>query len=759
MSSDQVQKTKHIRMKGVLDKVTGDCLFTSDLNFPDTLVAKGLYPPHARARIIRLDTSAAEKIPGVLAVATHHDLSGSKRFGAEIEDQPVFAIDEICYIGDMVAAVAAVDEATAQLGLQAINVEYEPIPGIFDPVAAIEADAILARADLESNILAHHPITHGDVENAFNEAAAKISGTFRTQCMEHLFLETESVIANWDGSQLTLYVSGQHPHGDQRFVASALGLSDDQVRVIYPYVGGGFGGKEDMHIQIHTASLAIKAGRPVKMVRTRDESFFTHTKRPAIETRVELSAEADGTLSGIRLQIVGDSGPYTNLSSFVMQFAAEMGCGPYKIPNAQIDSYCVATNNLMTGAFRGFGGPEVAYATEQAVDMLAAELGIDPLELRRKNAMEKGTLMPTGALIAAEIGLKDTIIQAAEAAHWADRAEWLDKAPAPHLRRGIGMASIYHESAMGRKYEDSAGAIVEVNANGTVLVYSGSAELGQGAFTTQSVIAAKVLGVDPNDVEIVMPDTDVTLDASVTSSSRATYMVGNAVLDAAQKVRAELQEVAAMLLEVDADEIEFGEGCAWSRNEPQTTLDLARIASDAILSGRTLKKDGSFRMWHAPGLPEGVEFPYPHNVFSYATQIAQVLVDTGTGHVVVEKIWAAHDVGKAINWEGIKGQIDGGVMMGVGTALSEHLIQKDGHLVNTSLSGYIAPMVTEIPEIDYIIIEVPEPTGPFGARGVGEPATSPVAPAIANAVADALGVRLNEIPMTPDRVWSAIHVE
>ncbi len=742
--------------EGSLLKTTGKCQFTSDLELPGMLVGKALYAAYPHARITKLDTTKAEQIPGVMAVVTHRDLPKDKRFGTVVKDQQIYAIDEVCYIGDMVAAAAAENEETAVKALKAIEVEYEPLPVVSDPIEAMREDSPLARSDIKSNILEKHEAFFGDINKALSEADVIVSGTFRTHCMEHMFMETESIVSDWDGKTLTLYASGQHPHGDRNEVSEALGLSKEQVQVIYPFVGGGFGGKEDMHIQINVAALAYKAHRPVRMVRSRHESLFTHTKRPAVITECEIAARLDGTMLGIRLKIVLDSGPYTNLAGLVTEIAVNWGCGPYKMPNTYSEGYCVATNNLISGAFRGFGGPEVAYAVEQVVDMLARRLKMDPVELRLKNAMDQGIPFHTGADLYQEIGFKKTIEVASEAARWSDREKWLERRPAPHLRRGIGVASIFHEPGMGRLFEDFCGVNLEMKPDGSLLLKTGTVDFGQGAYRAQAIMAAAAMGIDVQDVQVILPDTSFSPDASVSSSSRQTYLAGNAILDAAQKIRRILFEIASPILEAAPESLVMADKKVWAKDYPEKVLGLPKLAELAWKSDKPLRAEGVFGTWHPTIHGKEIAYPFPNSFYSYATQIAQVLVNLETGQVTVEKVWAAHDVGKAINPTAIEGQIDSGVLMGVGYALFEELQQSHGRLLNDHLSQYVMPMAFEAPEIDHLIVEVAEPTGPFGAKGVGEPATSPTAPAIANAITDAIGVRFYEIPMTPERIWLAI---
>jgi CO/xanthine dehydrogenase Mo-binding subunit len=743
---------KKMPMEGAEQKVTGRCEFTADIQLPGMLIARALYPEYPRARIKKLDVSAAEAIPGVEAVVTYHDLPDKTHYGILVKDQQIFAMDEVFYIGDIVALVAAETPDIARQAVAAIRVEYEPIPGVYDSQQAFESSQILARSDIESNILAHESLTHGDGARGLDKADVIIKRNYQTQCTEALFLETESVVADWDGHDLLMYVSGQDPHGDRNQVAEALGLPINRVRVVYPFVGGGFGGKEEMHIQIQTAVLAMKAKRPVKFVRSRQESLFTHQKRAGIHVRLETGAKKDGTLVAMRAKIIGDSGPYANIFPAVIGGTVELISGPYKIPHAQIDSYAVATNNLTSGGMRGFGTPEVAFAFEQNMDSLAKELGMDPIEFRLKNGMEKDTLMPSGAYIYHEIGLKETITKAAAAANWANRETWLEREPEPGLRRGLGVATIWHGMGMGKNVVDSSGATVEMTPDGSVILYTGSAELGQGAITAQKMMVAEDLGIDIENIKVVMADTDATPAAGTTSASRSTYMMGKAILQATGRIKLSLLELASNVLEADIDELVMADNKIMVKGSPERFLEIPKLASQAWWMNRKLRGDGFAEMWHPPEPEHDLNFLHAHSIFAYATHIAQVLVDTKTGRVTVEKIWAAHDVGKAINRQAIEGQIDGGVMQGVGYALTEELLQKEGYLLNDSLATYIAPMSLDIPEIEHIIVEVPQPSAPFGAIGIGEPTLVPVAPAIANAIADAIGVEMNRIPMTPERV-------
>jgi CO/xanthine dehydrogenase Mo-binding subunit len=738
-----------------IEKLTGQARYVPDLVLPGMLVGKFLYSEYPRARIRRLDTSAAEAIPGVEAVVTHCDLTSEKVYGWLVKDQPIFAGDEVFCLSDIVAAVAAVDEDVAERAIQAIEVDYEPLPGILNPVDALKDGAPLARTDLENNVLIHHPIHHGDVDKGFAEADVIVEREYRTQFMDQVFLETEGALVDWDGDILTVYAGGQYAHRDQLHIAEALGLPANRVRVIYPHIGGAFGGKDELHVQIPVAMLAMKSNRPVKLIRTRSESLLCRGKRGPMLVRYKTGATKEGKLTAIEVEIVGDSGPYTSLSTAVMGFACEMSSGPYDVPNAKIDGYSVATNNILVGCMRGFGCPEVAFAGEQNMDLVAQELGMDPLEFRLKNGMQKGTTMAPGSHIYYEIGLKETMRQASEATDWSNRESWLDREPAPHLRRGLGIASIWHGMGIGRNLVDHTAMNLEMAPDGSVTVFTGLADIGQGGHTVHAMMAAEALGIQPEDVRVAPVDTQGSPDGGTTTASRAAYMGGRAILEAAKPIRQTLLELAAEKTEIPLEVLSLRKRHVYA-DEEKLNLTVAELAMMAWNRNKRLQGQGFVSMWHPEKPVVPFNYPIPHSIFLYATHIAQVLVDTETGQVKVEKLWAAHDVGHSVNPLGIEGQVDGGVVQGVGYALMEELRIERGRLTNPSLESYVLPRATDIPEVEYIIVEVPEPSGPYGVKGVGEATLNPVAAAIANAVADATGVRTYEIPMTPERVLDAL---
>jgi CO/xanthine dehydrogenase Mo-binding subunit len=738
-----------------IKKVSGEARYTVDIKLPNMLTGKLLYAKFPRARIKSIDISGAVSMVGVVAVVTHQDLPKEKFFGRFVKDQPIFVINEVCHIGDIIAAVAAEDEKIADVAVQAIKVEYSVLPGIFDVSEAIKPDALSARSDLETNILAHVSINHGNIESGFAEADALVEKTYKTSTVDQAFMECEGTVAAFDGEILTIYAGGQHPYRDWLHISEALGLPTNRVKIIYPYIGGAFGGKDELHTQLQTAILAMKCGRPVKLICSRSESFITHPKRNPLVVRYKTGAHADGTISAIEVEALLDSGPYSNASPGIAHFLTSMACGPYKIPNAKIDTYVVATNNLPGGAMRGFGGPEIAFGQEQNIDLLAKQLNIDPLRFRLMNGVEENIEMPNGVTFGYKVGFRDTIIQAAKVSNWYERRKKLDRMPQPNLRRGLGVASVWHGVGFG-KY-DFADITVEMAPDGSVQILSGTAGIGPGSREVQAIIASRELGVNIKDIQISFPQPGVTGDAGSQTASRQVYMAGNAVLDACRCIRKSLLAQAADEIKQDINALDIRDGYVYIKTDPpRQVLKLSDLAKIAWSHNKSLRAEGrsGYGLFRDSVNDEEQK---RSEIYLFATQIAQVLVDIETGQVIVEKIWAAHDVGKTISPLGVKGQIHGGVIQGLGYALMEELKLDYGQLQSQSLATFLIPTAADIPEVVPIVVEVPEPTGPYGAKGLGEPTLTPVAPAIANAIADAVGIRTFQIPMTSERIWNSLN--
>ncbi len=730
--------------------VTGDALYCPDIKLPGMLIGKLLYSPFARARIKKLDVQKAREMAGVFAVITHADIPGENSYLYAHPDQPLLVVDEVRFQGDAVAAVAAVDAQTADAALQAIEVEYEELAGQFDPLEAMQPDAEVVLPG-EDNVLMYQTFTTGDVDEAIASADVVVENIYRTQWAEHAFLETEGAVADVDNDGLiTVYSSCQAPHRDRMQIARSLGVPESTVRVITPYIGGAFGGKDEAHVQMHVALLAQASGRPVSLIRDRRESILTHVKRHPVIVECTTAATKNGQLVAVKAKVIGDAGPYSNATHEVINKLGEFIGGPYTVQNVEVQKIGVRTNNPITGAFRGFGAPQAAFVYESQMDELASKLGIDPLEIRLRNGVETGTRMYTGVVIREGAGMKESLKKAADMIDWKQRGR-CEREPASHLRRGFGMATILKGCGLGRGLGDHASVIVEMHRDGSVVVRSAAADMGQGIVTVLAQLAADGIGVALSSVRVVRADTSQSPDAGASCGSRQTMVSGNAVLEAAGTIRDTLLMLAAMKTKASKDQLTLKDGKLFVDGElhAMTVRDLAERASNW---GYPLHAESLVHFDYPEDVPD-VAYKYSQEVFQFCTQIAQVLVDTETGQVTVERLVAVHDVGKMINPGGVYGQIEGGVAQGIGYALSEELVVKNGITQNPSLENYVIPMALDIPEIEMAVLENPEPRGaPLGAKGVAEAPIIPTAPAIRNAIFDAIGKPLHTLPMIPERV-------
>jgi CO/xanthine dehydrogenase Mo-binding subunit len=739
---------------GARDIVTGKARYCPDLNFPGMLSGKLLYSPHARARIRRLDVRAAREIPGVFAVLTHADIPGENSYLYAEPDQPLLVVDEVRFQGDAIAAVAAIDESTAEAALEAIEVEYEALAGIFDPLQAMQAGAgqVLPGHD---NIMMHKTYRIGDVEAALASAAVIVENTYRTQWAEHAFLETEGGVALIDEEGVvTVYSSCQAPHRDRMQIARSLALPESRVRVITPYIGGAFGGKDEAHVQIHAALLAHAAERPVRLIRGRKESMLTHVKRHPFIVHCVTAATREGRLLAVKARAIADAGPYSNASHEVLNKFGEFIGGPYTVQNLEVEKIAVRTNNPITGAFRGFGAPQAAFVYESQMDDLARKLGMDPLEIRLVNGVDTGTRMYTGVVVRQGKAMKASLRRAAEMMGW-ERRDQTERQPAPHLRRGWGVATILKGSGLGRGLPDHAGVLLEMHRDGSVVLQSAAADMGQGIVTVLTQLVAESLGVAMSSVQVARADTARAPDAGASCASRQVMVSGNAVLCAAVPIRNSLLRVAAEKTGLGRDHLTLSGGRLHVDGKPHD-LSVGELARRALFRGYPLHAEGRYELEYPTDAPEP-SYRYSQEVFQFCTQIAQVLVDCETGQVTVERLIAVHDAGKMINPGGVYGQIEGGVAQGMGYALTEELRVREGHTLNASLENYVIPMALDIPRLEMDVLEMREPLGaPLGAKGIAESPIIPTAPAIRNAILDAIGKPLYQLPMTAERVLAAL---
>jgi selenium-dependent xanthine dehydrogenase len=739
----------------VVDKVTGRAKFTDDVTFPGMLVGRTLRAAHPHARILKIDTSQAKALPGVCAVLTHEDVPGENIHGLIYADWPVLCADKVRYMGDAVAIVAAENADIAAQALKLIEVEYEPLPVVGDPEFARSDGAPVVHEEWkDGNLLKHIKVRHGDVEQGFAEADVIVEREYRTPTIEHAFMEPEcsiSVPAGYDEDhpKLTIYTGSQIPYEDRRQAATALGLPEEQIRVRGMLIGGGFGGKEDIAGQIHSAMLAQATGRPVKMLYTRQESLLFHPKRHATIIRIKTGAKRDGTLVAVQAELYGDGGAYASLSDKVMTRATTHATGPYVIPNAKIDCYVMYTNNPPSGAFRGFGVTQSAFAVEQNMDQIAEAIGMDPMDFRIKNAQKVGETTATGQLLRESVGLLQTIEHVNHDMRDGDPAfrwGWREG----HKAYGWGIACAYKNTGLGGGSPDRAVAEIEMFPNSIAEVRTSSADMGQGLSVVLAQIAAEELGMPVERVRVLLSDTDLTPDGGPTTASRQTFVSGNAARYAAVTMREALASVAAERMSVAPDQIRF-EGGKVRYNG--SSVDIGEVVGWMREQGQDAKVRYAYDAPETKPLGSGGDM---HFAFSYATQAALIEVDMETGAVKVLRIIAANDVGRAINPRTLTGQVQGGIVMGLGNCLTEEYIMEDGVPWSVLFSRYKMPSIKHMPDITSHLVEEQTSQGPFGAKGVGEITSINTTPAIANAIYHATGVRVYRIPVDQDALLRAI---
>ncbi len=735
-------------------KVTGRALYTDDLLFPDMLHARVKRAMVPSGIVRKIDVTKARALPGVHAVLTAEDIPGEHNHGLVIPDWPTMigVGEQIRTVGDAIAIIAADTREIATDALDLIEVEIEPLPVISDPVQALEPEAL--KIHPHGNLLKHIKVRKGDVEAGFAESDLILEKVYHTPFHDHAFMEPECSIARLTPEgRLEIYVGSQIPYSDRNQVARALGWPEERVRIIGQLIGGGFGGKEDIAGQIHAALLTVKTGRPVKLLFDRHESLIVHPKRHATQIRVKIGARKDGQLVAVETELFGDTGAYASLGEKVLTRATTHSSGPYEIPHVKADCYATYTNNPPAGAFRGFGVMQSAFAIESLMDELAEVTRQDPVALRQKNALRVGSITNTGQTLRESVGLLECIDKVdAEIRRLSGGEPFKPRVveTQPHKVRAWGFAVGYKNTGLGGGAPDKAGAEVELRADGTFQVRTSSAELGQGLPTVLRLIAAEELGQAPERIDVLLSDTDLTPDGGPTTASRQTFVTGNAVRHAARALRQMLTSELAEHYDVPPDQIRFIEGLAQVNGH---TIGLADVAQQIYSAGRDPLT--SYTYWAPATKPLG-QAGDMHFAFSFAAQAAEVEVNTLTGEVEVLQMVIANDVGFAINPLGLRGQIEGGAIMGIGHALTENFIMDQGKVITDRLARYRMPSITFTPKITSFVVEHPVASGPFGAKGVGEPALIATAPAILGAIEHAAGVRLARVPATPDRVRAAI---
>ena len=727
-------------------KVLGQARYVDDLSLPGMLYGKVLRSVHPHARIRSIETSGARSCPGVVAVLTAQDIPGENSLGPIIKDQPILCGDLVRYAGDAVALVAAETEQAAEAALARLEVDYELLTPVMDPLAALEPDAPSVHPG--GNIATHFKVRRGDVEEGFRGAAVVVERRFFTQRIEHAYLEPEAAVAAPDpAGGITVWSSTQYAHRDREEVARMLGLPQSRVRVRQMTTGGGFGGKLTPHAQCYAALIACKTGRPAKVRYHRDESLIASHKRHPYVMNLKLASDKDGRLLALEATYVADTGAYLLEGRSVLTKSMTHVAGPYYIPNIKADGYAVYTNTVPSGAMRGYGVPQAAFALESLMDDVAGRLGLDPIELRMRNALDTTLPTTTGQILPASVPFKEMLRRAQLAAQ--SLQPLLRLAPKGR-RRGLGVGCSTRSIGSIRTPSRST-AVVSFQRDGSVTVVCGHVDLGQGSDIMMAQVAAESLGIPVDRVQVITNDTALTPDCESTSASRVTYLSGNAVRLAAEKVRNRLLELAAQELRCPPEELKLVDG-AVLRGEHG--LKLAELFSKHTLHNVTAVAE--FIPETSP-LDSETGQGCPAGTYSFSVHLALVEVDEGSGQTRVLKYVTYSDVGRAINPLVIEGQVHGGVVMGIGYALTEEIKVADG-VSNASFATYLIPTSFDVPgEIEVEVIEDPEPTGPFGAKGFAEGSTDPVAAAIANAVSDAIGIRVERLPMTGERIYDLLH--
>jgi CO/xanthine dehydrogenase Mo-binding subunit len=742
----------------VEQKVRGALAYADDWSLPGMLHARVVRAQLPSARIRSIDTSAAVALPGVRAILTADDVPNNEvtdeasGLGLDPVPQPVLAADRVRYQGEPVALVAAEDPETAEAAAELVVIDYDELPGVFDPEAALEPGA--PNVHEGGNRLVEWRFGTGDVEAALAGADLVVDGTYRTQHVDHAYLEPEAGVAWIDADGvLTLRVSTQVVE-HVRQIARIMRIPESRVRVIGTYMGGGFGGKEDMTVEPYLALLTWRTRRPVRMTWSRQESIAARPKRHPFVMRYRTGVTRSGQIVAQDVRIVGDGGAYPLLSSRVMFAAGVTACGPYRIPNTRVESIAAFTNNVPSSAFRGFGAMQVVLGYESQMERIAGALGVSRTEVRERNFLRQGDRLPTGEEAETVVAVRECMHAALRALGTPDAA-LADPAPVGSLRRGIGFGCNMQPYGRSRHFADRASCWIGLERDGSVTLRSGITDLGGGQAASLAHIAGEVLGVHPSKITVHIGDSALNPRAGGTFATRQLYMSGNAALLAASELRDLVAPVAADLLGVPEDGLVFADERVAAPGDASTSLSLAEVVRASEARGIVPQRLSTF---HAevtdfdPKTGRGRTFPD----YTYGCHAAEVEVDVETGVVRILRYAASHDVGRIIDPVRLEGQIQGGAVQGIGYALSEEVVTEDGMSRSSLFADYLIPVSTDVPDIRVAALEIGPGKGPFGARGIGEPAIAPPAATIANAVTDAIGVRLTELPMTPERVLAAL---
>jgi 4-hydroxybenzoyl-CoA reductase subunit alpha len=793
---------KSTAMVDAAEKTTGSGKYADDLSLPGMLVGKILHSPYPHARIRKIDTSRAEKLEGVVAVVVGADAPNPYGILPVGHDEHALATDKVRYVGDNVACVAAVDEATAEKALELIDVDYEVLPAYFDPEESMKAETDLIHDNKPHNIEKDYHHVFGDPEKALAEAAYVAEARYMAGEVTHAAMEPHATLASFEvdphtgkPGRLIVWSSTQVPYYLQHKLSLVLEMPMSQIRVIKPLVGGGFGGKSEViPLEIIAAVAARKSKAPVKITYTREEVFWAHRGRPRTIVDLKTGIDKEGHITAVRARVVQDGGGYCSYGVVTILYSGALLGALYDIPNIQYDGYRVLTNKPVCGAMRGHGTVNVRFAFESQLDELAAKAGIDPAEVRRRNLLKPPCITINGLRVQS-YGLPECIDKVF------DRSGWIERKGKMPRGRGLGIACSHYVSGAANSIIRSdmphSTVNIKIDRDGGVVVYTGASDIGQGSDTMVAQVAAETLGCSLSRVKVIAADTDLTPIDIGSYSSRVTFMNGNATLRAAQEVKKQIAAAAAKKMACAAEDLVFRDDQVRPKDLADRSVRATQVESAPVqtsVSGRVegqilrgslqqrCKDEGpkdslTFEEavvaaidFHGALTGTGSYAPPPEArggkhkgagvgpspAYSYSAQVAEVSVDEETGEVTVHKVWAAHDCGRALNPVSVEGQIIGSVWMGMGQALTEEMVWKDGMLMNPGLLEYRSPSSVESPAIEPIIVESIDPEGPFGAKEASEGSLAATIPAIANAIYDAVGVRLHESPFTPERVLAAL---
>jgi CO/xanthine dehydrogenase Mo-binding subunit/aerobic-type carbon monoxide dehydrogenase small subunit (CoxS/CutS family) len=738
-------------------RVTGEAKYTADLKRTGMLWATTVRAPYAHAELLTIDSAEAMQMPGVVRVLTADDIPGENRYGKNTRDQQVFVEKKVRYYNEPVALVVAETKEASERGARAVDATYKELPVVTDPVAAMADDA--PRVHEKGNVLYHYHLDKGNVDDAFAEADLVVENDYSTHPQDHSPMESEACLCYWEDGKLVVVSPGQSVFFDRLNVCRALGMPKDDVRCLQPAIGAAYGKREDIYAQIHCALATLVTGLPVKMEYSREETMLVTTKRTQLRTWIKTGVKKDGTLVAVEARVVGDAGAYASWSPNIMRKAGVLTAGPYKVPNVRVDSYAVYTNNPMTGATRGFGAAEAAFCTEANMDWVAEKLGIDPLDFRRKNALRDGESTATDFKLDMYVPVVDTIDECRTEFGWDERLK-LPRQIDEKTYRGYGMATIWYGTGFGCGITDTPEVIIELTPEGKAILYVGTVDYGNGSNTTFAMMAAETLGLTVDDITIVNGDSARTLNCGSTVATKQTYTTGNAVINACAMIRTDIFDLAAAKLGLPWEKIDIGLGYAYAIDNRDHKVSLVDIAASFAQAGRPMRRQGRFKAGDMTGRLDPKTgtgrawFP-----IAFGTQMVEIDVNVKTGKIKVNEIAAAHYVGRVINPAAIRGQIVGGISFGWGYALSEDSEYKDGIPQNINFDKYKLMRSTDAPLVKTVVIEKDEKSGPFGAIGIGEPPTLGPAPAIANALYDAVGIRIRDLPLTPEKVKRALALQ